>query len=69
MLFSVCDCGRIIVFVLLPIADGTNMDQKFLLLILPSERFMCGRCQRFTAEKSDELCQRCHNVLAEGWDL
>ncbi len=50
------------------VADGGDLQQKFLLLFLTSEQFLCGRCRRYTADKHDHLCSRCDGVLGEGWE-
>ena len=49
-------------------ADGSDVWEKFLLVILPSDNFHCGRCHHYTADKDDHVCSRYEEVLADGWD-
>ena len=46
-------------------ADGTEEEEKYLLVIMPAELFLCVRCRRHTATREQHLCERCQEVIAD----
>ncbi|WAR19496.1 SYIM-like protein [Mya arenaria] len=48
--------------------DGYLCPEKYVIILKDTDRYVCERCRRFTAEKAGTLCGRCLNVLSTGWD-
>ncbi|XP_052785641.1 isoleucine--tRNA ligase, mitochondrial-like [Mya arenaria] len=48
--------------------DGYLCPEKYVIILNDTDRYVCERCRRFTAEKAGTLCGRCLNVLSTGWD-
>ncbi|CAH1798662.1 unnamed protein product [Owenia fusiformis] len=47
--------------------DGSTSVGHFTLVVMPAESFRCERCRRYLAEKSNEPCQNCLEVMAGDW--
>ena len=48
---------------MMSVVDGSVEEHGFLLVVMPSEDFLCKRCRRNTATYPSSLCTRCNDVV------
>ncbi|ELT94102.1 hypothetical protein CAPTEDRAFT_227954 [Capitella teleta] len=49
-------------------SDGSEVKDAFSLVVIPSEDYPCDRCRLHTARRRRELCERCSELMLDGWE-